>query len=134
MHQNQRKHAKGMGRQPCRLAFIKGNSMKFNTFAAATAAMFLFAVPAFAEDLTFDLINNSSVNLHELYVSAHDADDWGEDILGTEILAAEESGAVTITDGKATCDYDLRFVSEDGSAIERANVNLCETGSFTLQD
>jgi hypothetical protein len=107
--------------------------MNFSAKALTTIAALLIAAPAFAEDLVFDLINNSSVSLHELYVSAHDSDEWGEDILGTDTLASGETGSVTITDGKDTCDYDLRFVAEDGSELER-NVDLCEMSSFTLTD
>lgn len=97
-------------------------------------AAVMFAVPAFAEDLVFDLINDSSVDLHELYVSAHASDEWGDDVLGTDILASGENGSVTIADGEATCDYDLRFVSKEGDALERNDINLCEMDSFTLTD
>ncbi|MGV8952906.1 MAG: hypothetical protein ACOH2M_17545 [Cypionkella sp.] len=105
--------------------------MYFSARAAATIAVIVFAAPAFAEDLVFDLINSSSVSLHELYVAPHDSDQWGDDILGTDTLAAGETGSVTIADGKDTCDYDMRFVAEDGSELER-NVDLCKLGSFTL--
>ena len=64
----------------------------------------LVAATAFAEDLVFDLINDSSVDLHELYVSAHASDEWGDDVLGTDILASGENGSVTIADGEATCE------------------------------
>lgn len=107
--------------------------MTFSTKAFATLTALMLAAPASAEDLVFDLINNSSVTLHELYVSAHDADSWEEDILGTDTLASGETASVTIADGKDTCDYDLRFVAEDGSELER-NVDLCEMTSFTLTD
>lgn len=105
-----------------------------NPLAAAVAAFACLAAPAFAGDVVFDLINSSSINLHELYVAPHDSDMWGEDILGRDVLDAGESAEVTIADGEETCDYDLRFVAEDGSALERSNVNLCEMASFTLQD
>jgi hypothetical protein len=107
--------------------------MNFTAKALATLTALMIAAPASAEDLVFDLINNSSVTLHELYVSAHDADTWEEDILGTDTLASGETVSVTIADGKDTCDYDLRFVAEDGSELER-NVDLCKMSSFTLTD
>ena len=34
------------------------------------------SAPAFAEDLVFDLINNSSINLQELYVSPAETNTW----------------------------------------------------------
>lgn len=81
----------------------------------------------------FDLINSSSANLQELYVSAADSDSWGDDILGMEVLAAGEQGAVTIVDGSTVCAYDLQFVMDSGTTIE-GTADLCETNQFTLTD
>ena len=93
----------------------------------------LTAAPALAEDLQFILINNSSVNLHQLYVSETASDNWGEDILGQDILESGLQATVTITDGLSVCDYDLRFVAEDGSEATGTQ-NLCELDTFTLND
>jgi hypothetical protein len=107
--------------------------MTFTTKALAMLTALLVAAPACAEDLVFDLINNSSVALNQLYVSAHGANTWEGDILGTDTLASGETVSVTIADGKNTCNYDLRFVAEDGSKLER-NADLCKMPSFTLTD
>ncbi len=106
--------------------------MRTSGFAIILAVSALSA-PAFAEDLNFELINASSYNLQQLYVSPAAADTWGDDILGVEILAAGESGTVTITDGLETCDYDLRFVTDTGEEVS-ATQNLCELNTFTLND
>jgi len=97
------------------------------------ACLCLTAAPAFAEDLVFDLINASSANLQELYVSAEDSAEWGDDVLGMEVLAAGEQGAVTIADGRDICAYDLQFVMDTGAIIE-GTADLCEMNAFTLQD
>ena len=103
-------------------------------YLKAVAACFcLTATPALAEDLVFDLINSSSANLQELYVSAADSESWGDDILGMEVLASGEQGAVTIVDGNDTCAYDLQFVMDSGTTIE-GTADLCETNQFTLTD
>ena len=39
-----------------------------------------------------------------------------------------------IGDGREQCEYDLRFVFDDGDVVDRGGVNLCETGSYTLTD
>ena len=85
----------------------------------ATAATLAFAgLPAMAQDLVFTLVNNSSLNLVELYVSPHSADDWGDNILTVDALSAGAKGNVTIADGDTTCDYDLRFVMDNGATAE----------------
>jgi hypothetical protein len=99
----------------------------------AAATLVLAGAPAFAEDLVFTLVNNSSVNLVELYVSPHSADDWGDNILTVDALAAGDQGNVTITDGETTCDYDLRFVTDTGASVEGTQ-DLCKLETFTLND
>ena len=104
-----------------------------NLGLAVVLSLSALSAPAFAEDLVFDLINNSSINLQELYVSPAETNTWGDDILGVEILAAGETGTVTITDGLETCAYDLRFVTDTGVEVTSSQ-DLCELSTFTLND
>ena len=107
--------------------------MRMKTLVSAMIVSFAVSAPAFAEDLVFNLSNASSLNLQELYVSASDADAWGEDILGRDVLASGEAGDVTISDGRDVCSYDMRFVMDNGNTIEGA-ADLCENSQFTIND
>jgi hypothetical protein len=91
------------------------------------------AMPALAEDLEFTLINNSSHDISELYLSPHEKDSWGENILSVPAVEAGTQGTISITDGEAVCDYDMRFVTADGATVE-ATQDMCKLGSFTLND
>lgn len=93
----------------------------------------IMTAPAFAEDLVFNLSNESSLNLQELYVTASDTEAWGEDILGRDVLAVGETGDVTISDGREICAYDMRFMMDNGSTIE-GSADLCENSAFTIND
>lgn len=106
------------------------NEVKYLIAAAAVA---LSPAAAMAEDLVFLFDNKSSIVVSELYASPADVEDWEEDILGQDVLASGESVRVTIADGREQCDYDLRIVAEDGQTLEDT-VNLCETGSYTVND
>ena len=86
------------------------------------------------EDLIFTLHNESSYVVVEVYASPNDVEDWEEDILGQDVLGSEESVRITIADAREQCEYDLRFVFEDGDVLERPSVDLCETNSYTLTD
>lgn len=97
------------------------------------ATLSLAALPALAEDLVFTLENTSSYGLVELYVAPHSSDTWGEDILAGQTVASGESGDVTISDGDTTCDYDLRFVMDNGATVD-GNQDLCLLETFTLHD
>ncbi len=99
----------------------------------AVLSLAALAAPAFAQDLEFELINSSSYNLNELYVSPASADTWGDDILGMDVMPAGTTGTVTITDGLETCAYDLRFVTDTGAEVTSTQ-DLCELGTFTLHD
>ena len=102
------------------------------TFALLTALTIAAATPALAEDLVFTLINDSSLNLVEMYVSPHSADTWGENILYGQLDAGAQ-GDITIADGEATCAYDMRFVMDNGATVD-GNQDLCQLATFTLND
>ena len=74
----------------------------------------------------FDLSNNTSVTLTELYISPTFADDWEEDILGTKVLSAGSTIEVTIDDGRETCIYDFLGIFADGDKVEDYDVNVCD--------
>lgn len=95
------------------------------------ALLALLAGPALAQDVQYELVNRSGLTLMEFYTSAVAEGAWGDDLLGANVLASEESGTVAIADGGGQCDYDLRFVFEDGSELVDA-VNICELASYTL--
>ena len=100
---------------------------------AAAATLAFVSLPAFAKDLTFTLINKSSVGVVELYVSPHSADEWGDNILTVDALKAGDKGNITISDGASTCDYDLRFVTDTGVTADGTQ-DLCKLKTFTLND
>ena len=89
------------------------------------------AAPALAQDLQYELVNDSGLTLMEFYTSAVDEGNWGDDILGADVLATGESDQVTLADGSAQCGYDLRFVFEDGTEMIDS-VDACETASYTI--
>lgn len=103
--------------------------------AVGLAASLLALVPlaSQAEDLRFELINNSSITLAHLYASPVGESAWGDDILGVEVLSPGETGTVTVKDGYSYCEYDMRFVADTGSEVT-GSADLCTMDSFTLSD
>jgi hypothetical protein len=104
-------------------------SMRIRLLALAA----LVATPALAEDLVFTLVNDSSHTIVEMNVSPVDEELWGENILTVDAVEPGMSGDVTIADGLDVCDYDLRFVTEDGNEASKSQ-NLCEINTFTISD
>jgi hypothetical protein len=105
--------------------------MRLLTLAAVLAAS--VAAPAFAEDLEFTLINNSSHEITEMYLSPHEQNTWGENILSVPSVAPGTEGTISVTDGEQVCDYDIKVVVAAGASAE-VTQNLCEMSTFTVND
>ena len=91
------------------------------------------ASPALAEDLVFTLVNESSHTIVEMNVSPVSEELWGENILTVDAVEPGMSGDVTIADGLDVCEYDLRFVTDEGVEASKTQ-NLCEINTFTVND
>lgn len=109
-------------------------TMRIRIAALAVAApVVLSAIQAQAEDLVFRLANQSSYDIVEFYASPSDVGNWEQDILGDDILPSGDTVQVTIADGREQCEYDLRFVFEDGDTTEDT-ADLCEIGTYAVED
>ena len=97
--------------------------MKFVAVAAMGAAL-LIASPALAEDLHFQVHNNTNQTITEIYVSTVSTNSWEDNILDGDV----DSGGnvdVSIEDGESVCHYDVKVVFETAQKIYK-NQNLCE--------
>jgi hypothetical protein len=99
-------------------------------FAPALIAAAI-AAPAVAQDVQFDLFNNSALTLMEIYTSPASSDSWGPDILGSGVIGAGQAGYILIGDGSSECIYDILFVMEDGQELSD-QIDICSTSSYTL--
>lgn len=93
--------------------------------AAATA-------PAGVAEVKFNLENATSYTLTHLYLSPAASDDWDNDILGEQTVAAGETAEVSIDDGVESCMYDLRADFDDGDAIDVRGVDVCKIEGTTV--
>ena len=99
--------------------------------ALAALSLSLSAAPALAQDLQFELINDSAITLANLFVSPVSVDEWGNDIMAGTMLAPGDSGLITVPGGLSVCVYDMRFVADNGNEVEQT-ADLCALTSFTL--
>lgn len=86
-------------------------------------AAILVSASAFAAgDSRITVRNRSSWEIQELYLSAVDANAWGPDQLGLEVI--EKGRSTSLAD--IPCDsYDVRVVNEDGDECVIGGAVLC---------
>ena len=99
---------------------------------ALVTAQMAWTPAAQAQDLWFELWNDSSLTLMEFYVSPTDSDYWGNDLLGADVVFPGEGGDVVISDGLSTCTYDIMGVFENGDEVGDYGIDLCDLGAYTF--
>jgi hypothetical protein len=88
---------------------------------------------ASADPRDFELKNNSAIDLAFVYVSPTDANNWGDDILGTGLLSAGDAVNVVFKsfDG-SSCSYDIKVMGVGGEEGYLYKVDLCTVTTVTF--
>mgnify|MGYP003514761806 FL=1 len=93
----------------------------------------LVTAPALAaDDGQITVRNRSSWEIQELYLSAVDANAWGPDLIGLEVIERGQSQRLA----DIPCgSYDVRVVNEDGAECVISGAVLCaDHDDWTLTD
>ncbi len=88
----------------------------------AAAALPLIAHAAAKESADVKITNRTDWEIHELYFSSVDDENWGPDQLDEDYIGKGESFTVL---GIPCDDYDVKIVDEDGDACVVAKVDIC---------
>jgi len=109
----------------------------FKSLAGGLAALVFVAsvLPATAQTVEFTVINNSSYDLHYFFTTPSTEENWGEDLLGDSgILEAGYQATATIGDGSDQCEYDFKFVMDNGAELIEPGIDICQLNSYTIND
>ena len=84
---------------------------------------------------SFLVVNQSSQSIFYLYASPVDADGWGSDRLGVDVILAGDRFQVELPVG-GRCQYDVKVVYRDETEEVTWNRDICAAGemSFTGSD
>jgi hypothetical protein len=100
------------------------------TLPSALAALaLLFSLPTHAADI--DVENQSSWEIHEIYFSPSDEENWGEDHLGEHVL---ESGMTLSLTGVTPGEWDIRLVDEDEDVCVLQGVTVSASETWLIED
>jgi hypothetical protein len=88
------------------------------------------SAPAFAQcDTSFTITNRTATVVNELYFSRSSNQNWGNDRLGTNVLAPGASATFQPSPGGA---YDFKVVFGNGQSLESRNIDLCSVGTVVV--
>ena len=113
-----------------------GGTMKYFLIAAAMLVSAFTTTSTQAESRQdFLLINRTGYDISEVYISPAKADDWEEDILGSDdSLDDGEQREIKFHRVGKTCLWDLKVVyDEDDSTAVWHDINLCEVSKITIK-
>ena len=90
-------------------------------------------VSAQGSKLDFELLNQTTLTIAELYVSPAADNEWGEDILGKDVLPNGQSVEIVFSPKAQECMWDLKIVDEDDDDVIWTKLDLCKASHITLQ-
>jgi hypothetical protein len=91
----------------------------------------LVASPAFAENRSVTIVNETGFTMTNFYASNTGEGTWQEDILGDDTLPSGAQVSINFDDATGYCMFDFKAVFDDGDELIREEVNVCEIGTFT---
>ena len=104
--------------------------MKFRVFLF----ILLSIASAFASDLDFTLVNQTSRSFEGLYITASDNRDWDANLLNGKVLAAAERIRVRFKNDAKSETWDFNLVDDEGLSITFDKVELTGVDTVTLKD
>jgi len=101
--------------------------------ALVLVVAFLFAAPlAGADTQDFTLVNETGVDVYSLFISETDNDNWGDDVLGADVLLDGERIDIHFS-GYSNCLWDMLVTDADGEGLTWQGINLCESSVVVLR-
>ncbi len=98
----------------------------------AAFALMLGALPAFAADQDFQVVNRTGYQIDEVYVGASSSRSWGKDLMGRGSLGDGKIVDITFPNRTSACSFDIKVVYNDGDEAEWTSVNLCKVSKVSL--
>ena len=89
---------------------------------------------AFASDLDFTLVNQTSRSFEGLYITASDNRDWDANLLNGKVLAAAGKIRVRFKNDAKSETWDFNMVDDEGLSVTFDKVELAGVDTVTLKD
>ena len=114
--------------------------MKLKLVKSVMVAVFICVVSLFIVSSAsaqgkqdFDLVNQTGYAISEVYITPHNANDWGENVFGDDDpLKNGEKTTIVFSRKEKSKWWDLYVVDKIGNRFEWDNLNLLEISEVTL--
>lgn len=100
---------------------------------AVVMALSLSSVAQADGDQDFQLYNRTEVDIHHLYVSPTESDDWEEDLLGGHVLQNGADVEVSFHPKTTAAKWDIRVEDKQGNALYWRGINLLQVEEIILE-
>jgi hypothetical protein len=80
----------------------------------------------------FTVVNKTGVEIYALYVTPHNSNQWGDDILGVDTMADGNTLDISFSRKEKAELWDLRIEDKSGAYLEWENLNLLAIDTVTL--
>src|SRR4030095_10514393 len=104
--------------------------MKFRVFLFILISI----ANAFASDLDFTLVNQTSRSFEGLYINAADNRDWDANLLNGKVLAAAGKIRVRFKNDANSEIWDFNLVDDEGLSVTFDKVKLAGVDTVTVND
>jgi hypothetical protein len=84
-------------------------------------------------DQDFVLVNKTGLIIEELYISPANDNEWGEDVLGVDVLKNGQQVTIKFSHKETECVWDLKIVDEEKDDVVWEDINLCKASQITLK-
>jgi len=94
---------------------------------------FAVSSPAQNPTLDFRLENRTGINIHSIFMSSHDSDEWGDDLMEDDILRDGEDLDLEFHPKAGARLWDLRIEDKDGDSVEWEGIDPSKFEVLTLK-
>ena len=98
----------------------------------AVGVLWLGSFTAWAGDQDFVLVNKTGVEIHKVFISTSDTDEWEEDVLGEDTLPDNARVKIRFSPHEEAELWDIKVEDSDGTAIVWTGLNLLKISKVTL--
>jgi len=84
-------------------------------------------------DNDFVLVNRTGYTLDSVFVSPAKSNDWGDDVMGRNVVVDGDEVLITFHPSEGHSIYDLQIVYDDGTAAVWPNLKLPDIDTLTIR-